>query len=223
MISEADMRKTGKKMLKHKITYVILTGMCIGMMALTAGCGGQEQPASSDAAQLAEPGTGEETVAESETEEETDRGDVSGEQTEGNGDSQVQTDSDGAQQGAGSKSAAGEAEKASGSDELDGIVVSVDKSNKFVVIDKFYTETDEESGAVYVHSGENELVKVYFLDDIRYTLEEITDDGGNVTKKEADFSDIREGDMLHLKGREAVSDISGDEFLSSEVMITRVV
>lgn len=151
MISEADMRKTGKKMLKHKITYAILTGMCIGMMALTAGCGGQEQPASSDAAQLAEPGTGEETVAESETEEETDRGDV------------------------------------------------------------------------YVHSGENELVKVYFLDDIRYTLEEITDDGGNVTKKEADFSDIREGDMLHLKGREAVSDISGDEFLSSEVIITRVV
>lgn len=85
------------------------------------------------------------------------------------------------------------------------------------------TEEETDRGAVYVHSGENELVKVYFLDDIRYTLEEITDDGGNVTKKEADFSDIREGDMLHLKGREAVSDISGDEFLSSEVIITRVV
>lgn len=203
-------------MLKHKITYVILTGMCIGMMALTAGCGGQEQPASSDAAQLAEPGTGEETAVE----EEADRGGASGEQTEEDGDLQTQTDSDGAQQEAGSEDSTGEAEKASGSDELDGVVVSVDKSNKFVVIDKFYTETDEESGVVNVHGGEGELVKVYFLDDIRYTLEEITDDGGNVTKKEADFSDIKEGDMLHLKGRK---DVTGDEFLSSEVIITRVV
>lgn len=208
--------------MKSKITYVVVVGMCVLLMALAAGCGGQEQPAASDGAESAASGTEpgseiqeeEEPVAETQEEREGE--------TQAGGDSEGLAEPESAAPTEADKQEGKGSEKKLDGDELDGIVITVDKSNKTVVIDKFYIEADQESGLEKVHNQEGLLVNVYFLDDTSYILEEITDVGGNVTKKEAGFSDIQEGDMLHLKGKEAISDISGDEFLSSEVTITRV-
>lgn len=114
------------------------------------------------------------------------------------------------------------------SDELECDVISVDYNNKSVVVSEIFTETYDDGSQTAVSfvggGGENvEQITVYFQDDINYTLKIIRDGGADVTTKEADFSDIQEGDILALKGKRAYSEESGDEFLSSEVTINRVI
>lgn len=185
--------------------------LCIALLMGLAGCGGERKQTEA-AAEYAQPAVdepAEETAADG-TSAETEGAQAAQEES-GEGGSEAQTE--------GGSGAA--AEDTSGSGELEGYVMSVDESNKFVTVDRICTEAEPETGGVLAYNT-GEMIRVYFQDGISYTLEVITDGGGNVERTAADFSTIREGDMLRLKGKRAVSEQSGDEFLSSEVVIVRV-
>ena len=107
-------------------------------------------------------------------------------------------------------------------------VVSVNEQNHSVTARKIYVEENpdgSQTAVSYVGDGgdQAENIRVYFRDNVRYTLQMIENGGADVTTKEADFSDIRRGDMLSLKGKAAISEASGYEFLASEAVISRVI
>lgn len=119
-----------------------------------------------------------------------------------------------------------EADKLTG-DTLTCDVVSVNAENQSVAATKIYVENNPDGSQTalsYVGGGDGqENIMIYFRDDARYTLKIIKNGGTDVTTKEADFSDIQEGDILSLKGKAAVSEKSGFEFLASEAVISRVI
>lgn len=108
-------------------------------------------------------------------------------------------------------------------DELCGEVIEINSGEKTVMVSKRYTETDSEGNGImvaYANDEDAEKIKVCFTDEANYILETGKADGTNVTQSQAAFSDISEGDVLELKGLEAVT---GDEFLATWVKIERVI
>mgnify|MGYP002644591918 FL=1 len=108
-------------------------------------------------------------------------------------------------------------------DELYGDVIEINSSEKTVMVNKLYTEIDSEGNGIMVASAndeDTEKIKVCFTSEADYILETGKADGTNVTQSEAAFSDIQEGDILKLRGLEAVT---GDEFLATWVKIERVI
>lgn len=108
-------------------------------------------------------------------------------------------------------------------DELCGDVIEINSGEKTVMISKIYTETDSDGNGImvaYANDEDAEKIKVCFTDEANYILETGKADGTNVTQSQAAFSDISEGDVLELKGLEAVT---GDEFLAAWVKIERVI
>lgn len=108
-------------------------------------------------------------------------------------------------------------------DELCGDVIEINSGEKTVMVSKIYTETDSEGNGImvaYANDEDAEKIKVCFTDEANYILETGKADGTNVTQSQAAFSDISEGDVLELKGLEAVT---GDEFLAAWVKIERVI
>lgn len=113
-------------------------------------------------------------------------------------------------------------------DTLECDVLSVEEQNHSVTASKIYVETNpdgSQTAVSYVGGGEDQAghIRIYFRDNARYTLKIIKDGGADVTTKEADFSDIQKGDILSLKGKAAISEASGYEFLASEAVISRVI
>lgn len=182
--------------------------MCVGVMIMAAGCT-KVTVAESDTAETISGEAGQENVPE----DAASRNLPSEEQAD-NTDNQ--------------DALAGDQAEDTASDELEGDVLSVDYNNKMVMVSEIFTETYDDGSGVAVSflggGGEDAgSITVYFMDDISYTLQIIKDGGADVTTKEAAFSDIQEGDILKLKGKRAFSEKSGDEFLASEVTISRVI
>lgn len=177
--------------------------MCVGVMIMAAGCT-KVTVAESDTAETISGEAGQENVPE--------------DAASRNLPSEGQTED----------ALAGDQAEDTASDELEGNVLSVDYNNKMVMVSEIFTETYDDGSGVAVSflggGGEDAgFITVYFMDDISYTLQIIKDGGADVTTKEAAFSDIQEGDILKLKGKRAFSEKSGDEFLASEVTISRVI
>lgn len=202
--------------------------MCVGVMMMAAGCTKTVLP-EKDAAK----------TALSETKQETDGGSQTVNTEKMNAESEQQSE-DKEKRNVASEGQTEELvspantdgnmnhDTKTASDELECDVISVDYNNKSVVVSEIFTETYDDGSQTAVSfvggGGENaEQITVYFQDDINYTLKIIRDGGADVTTKEADFSDIQEGDILALKGKRAYTEESGDEFLSSEVTINRVI
>lgn len=185
--------------------------MCVGVMMMAAGCS-KTAVAESDTAETISDETKEDDVQEeiSESESTEDQNTDSEEESTAKKDNDTQQDTQEA------------------SDELQADVISVDYNNKSVVASEIFTETyDDGSSAAVSLVGDRgddaESITVYFKDDAGYTLKIIKNGGADVTTKEAEFSDIQEGDILDLKGKRAFSEKSGDEFLATGVTISRVI
>lgn len=102
-------------------------------------------------------------------------------------------------------------------DEMCCDVMEIISAEKTVVASRLYVDGDTLISPV---EGNEELVSVYFTDDAKYVLETGKADGSDVTRQEADFSTIQEGDTLNLKGME---NTVGTEFLATEAEIIRVI
>lgn len=143
---------------------------------------------------------------------------------------QTESDTDAMQENAALDESAQEKtqnDKLSG-DTLECDVLSVEEQNHSVTASKIYVETNpdgSQTAVSYVGGGGDQAdhIRIYFRDNARYTLKIIKNGGADVTTKEADFSDIQKGDILSLKGKAAVSEASGYEFLASEAVINRVI
>lgn len=210
--------------------------MCVGVMIMAAGCT-KVTVAESDTAETISGEAGQENVPEDaasrnlpseEQAEDTDNQDILAEERAEDTDNQDTSAGEQADNTDKQDALAGDQAEDTASDELEGNVLSVDYNNKMVMVSEIFTETYDDGSGVAVSflggGGEDAgFITVYFMDDISYTLQIIKDGGADVTTKEAAFSDIQEGDILKLKGKRAFSEKSGDEFLASEVTISRVI
>lgn len=199
--------------------------MCAGVMLMAAGCT-KTTVAQSDAVETTSVEAGQETMPE-----DTKNRDVPSEEQAGDTENRKALSGEQAEDTENQDALSEEPSEASklqaASDELEADVISVDYSNKFAVVNEIFTEAYDDGSSVAVLVGDGgdtaESITVYFMDDISYTLKIIKNGGADVTTSEADFSDIQEGDILDLKGKRAYSEKSGDEFLASEVTISRVI
>lgn len=197
-----------------KITWI--TALCAAAMIVMSGCGqSAESAAYGEAAESGQAEADTDTVGEDDTPDESGQAesdaDTVGEDAAPDESEQAQTQND----------------KLSG-DTLECDVVNVEEQNHSVTASKIYVETNPDGSKTAIsYVGEEgdtgEHIRIYFRDDARYTLKIIKDGGADVTTKEADFSDIQKGDILSLKGKAAMSEASGYEFLASEAVISRVI
>lgn len=106
---------------------------------------------------------------------------------------------------------------------LEGNVKSI--GNEGVILSKTFTyEMDDGQGLVAVsgtdENGEEVLITVNISENTKYELRTVKNSGVNgdsdVTKQEASFSDIKEGDSLSLTGHYTVED---KEFVADYVVI----
>lgn len=200
--------------------------MCVGVMLMTAGCT-KTTVAESDAVETTSVEAGQETMPE-DTENRDVLPEEQAEDTENRKALPEELTESTENQDTLSEETAEDTKLQTASDKLEGDVISVDYSNKFAVVNEIFTETYDDGSSVAVslvgdRGADAQSVTVYFMDDISYTLQIIKNGGADVTTSEADFSDIQEGDILDLKGKRAFSEKSGDEFLASEVTISRVI
>lgn len=224
--------------------------MCVGVMIMAAGCT-KVTVAESDTAETISGEAGQENVPEDaesrnlssgeqaedtesrnlpseEQAEDTESRNLSSEEQTEDADNQDTLAGEQVDNTDNQDALAGDQAEDTASDELEGDVLSVDYNNKMVTVSEIFTETNDDGSSVAVSflggGGEDAgSITVYFMDDISYTLQIIKDGGADVTTKEAAFSDIQEGDILNLTGKRAFSEKSGDEFLASEVTISRVI
>lgn len=120
------------------------------------------------------------------------------------------------------KEAGGEENGEASQDILHGDVLSIGDNS--VVVNKVFTGEKDPNGN-YVDSntmvaflGDEEQVKitVYFTDDTKYTLRKTWDNGAGGEDSSGSFGDIREGDLLDLRGQ-----FEGEEFFAEKATIYR--